>query len=172
MSLIDAIRWEAERQGVPADLAVAVAQRESSLNPAARGAAGEVGLFQLMPATAAGLGVDPYSLSGNIQGGVSYLRQLYAQFGDWSQALAAYNAGPGSVARGTVPASTWEYVRSVLTAWGAGGTPASAPTSAPGSTPAYVWVGEPGSPVPPAPSGGLTGALVIAALAGAWLLLD
>jgi len=105
----------ANQYGVPPALAIAVAQTESSLNPNATGAAGEQGLFQLMPATAAQLGVtDGYDPTQNIQGGVAYLSQLYAQYGDWNTALLAYNAGPGNVAAGTVPASSYSYASSVM----------------------------------------------------------
>jgi soluble lytic murein transglycosylase-like protein len=59
MTVEQMIRDEALRQGVPPDLAVAVARRESGLNPNVRdGAFGEVGLFQVKPSTAADLGVS------------------------------------------------------------------------------------------------------------------
>lgn len=104
--------------GVDPNIALAVAQRESGYNQGARGAAGEVGVFQLMPGTAAGLGVDPYSLTDNIRGGVMYLRQMYEQFGNWTEALAAYNAGPGNVSQGIIPGSTQRYVDAILGAVG------------------------------------------------------
>jgi hypothetical protein len=99
----------ASRYGVPPSLAVAVAQRESGFNQAARGTSGEVGVFQLMPGTAAQLGVNPSDLSQNIDGGVRYLSQMYQQFGDWHTALEAYNGGPGNVARGTVSPAAIAY---------------------------------------------------------------
>lgn len=104
----------ASAAGVPPSIALAVAQQESSFNQSARGAAGEIGVFQLMPGTAASLGVNPTDLTQNIQGGVNYLAQMYAQFGDWPTALAAYNAGPGNVSKGIIPASTQSYVSSIL----------------------------------------------------------
>jgi soluble lytic murein transglycosylase-like protein len=116
---------EAQRQGVDPGIAVAVASIESGIcqwvgspcnsDAAVKiGAAGEVGLFQLMPATAAGLGVDPYDLNQNIQGGIAYLRQMYTTFGNWKDAVAAYNCGPGCVrdvkaGKRTLPASTTYY---------------------------------------------------------------
>jgi len=108
----------ASKYGVPPFLAVAVATRESGLNQGARGAAGEIGVFQLMPGTAAGLGVDPTDLGQNIDGGVRYLSQMYQQFGDWKTALEAYNAGPGNVSRGTVPSSSVSYADDILGAVG------------------------------------------------------
>jgi soluble lytic murein transglycosylase-like protein len=109
----------ASAAGVPPAVALAVATQESGGNQyksngsLVTGSSGEIGIFQLMPATAAQLGVDPTDANQNIQGGVSYLAQLYAQFGDWKSAIAAYNAGPGRVASGNIPSSTQGYVASV-----------------------------------------------------------
>jgi soluble lytic murein transglycosylase-like protein len=102
--------------GVDPAIALAVAQRESSFNQNAIGSSGEVGIFQLMPATAAQLGVNPYDVTGNIQGGITYLGQMYSQFGNWNDALAAYNWGPANVlnAGGVYPASVASYVNWVL----------------------------------------------------------
>src|SRR4051794_987078 len=98
MTVQDQITAEALRQGISPELALAVARRESGFNQGARGTSGEVGVFQLMPATAAGLRVDPYDLGDNIRGGVSYLRQLLTTYGGNTEtALQAYNGGPGNV---------------------------------------------------------------------------
>ena len=110
----DLISSNAVRFNVPPALALAVAQKESGLDQAARGSAGEIGVFQLQPGTAADLGVDPNSLSGNIEGGVRYLSNLFGQFGDWQTALEAYNGGPGNVARGTVSSAAQSYAQSIL----------------------------------------------------------
>jgi transglycosylase-like protein with SLT domain len=88
---------EAQQQGVDPALALEVAQVESGMNQNAASSKGAIGVMQLMPATAAQLGVDPYDTAQNIHGGVMYLRQLLAQFGDPMAALAAYNWGPGNV---------------------------------------------------------------------------
>jgi soluble lytic murein transglycosylase-like protein len=116
------IRSEALARGVDPALALAVASQESGFNPYALSSKGAVGVFQLMPGTAAGLGVDPYDVTQNIQGGVAYLSQLSTQFGgDVSLTLAAYNAGPGNVAKyGGVPpfAETQSYVSRILAALG------------------------------------------------------
>jgi hypothetical protein len=117
-SVVDLINQYASQLGVPSSLAVAVAQKESSLNPAAVGSKGEIGLFQLMPATAASLGVDPSDLTQNVQGGVSLLASLYKQFGNWTQALEAYNAGPTAVNSGNVPSSSVSYASSILASAG------------------------------------------------------
>lgn len=107
-----AIRTAARKYNVPEDLALAVAERESSFNPGAISDHGAIGLFQLMPKTAAGLGVDPYDPTQNIDGGVRYLAENLRRFGgDVGSALAAYNFGPTAVARGdSWPAETRRYV--------------------------------------------------------------
>jgi soluble lytic murein transglycosylase-like protein len=75
--------------------------------------------MQLMPATAAEVGVDDaYDPAQNIAGGTRYLSELMQRFrGDLPAAIAAYNAGPGAVAAGEVPAETRAYVRNVMEAY-------------------------------------------------------
>jgi soluble lytic murein transglycosylase-like protein len=109
----------ANQYNVPPDLAIAVAQQESGGNPAAVSPAGAQGVMQLMPDTAASLGVtDPFDPAQNIDGGVRYLSQLLAQFGGNAQlALAAYNWGPGNVSANGFsnwPAETSNYVSSIM----------------------------------------------------------
>ena len=93
-------------------------RQESNFNPNAGSPAGARGLTQLMPGTAAALGVDASVPAQAIEGGAKYLRQQLDKFGnDPAKALAAYNAGPGAVQRyGGVPpyAETQNYVRKVL----------------------------------------------------------
>jgi len=105
--------------GVPPALVKAVVATESSFNPKAVSAQGAQGLMQLMPATARSLGVvEPLRVEQNLDGGVRYLRSLIDRYGDWSRALAAYNAGPTAVDRyGGIPpySETREYVDRVLT---------------------------------------------------------
>ena len=107
----------ARNMGVPVDLALALANQESGFNPKALSAAGAIGVMQLKPGTARGLGVNPYDVLENIQGGIKYLAQQLKTFGgDVSKALAAYNAGPGAVQtyNGVPPyKETQKYVKSI-----------------------------------------------------------
>jgi soluble lytic murein transglycosylase-like protein len=96
----------------------AVAYVESRVNPEAISPDGAIGVMQLMPATAAELGVDPSDPQGNIRGGADYLRRMVTMFGNNLElALAAYNAGPTAVVRyGGVPpyAETRAYIDAVM----------------------------------------------------------
>jgi len=75
-----------------------------------------VGLTQLMPKTAASLGVDPTNVDENLRGGSRYLKDLLIKYdGNKAKALAAYNAGPGRVDKGgPLPQETQDYVAKVL----------------------------------------------------------
>lgn len=107
-------RSAASRHGVPEDLFLRLVQQESGWNPSAVSPKGATGLAQLMPGTAAKLGVDATDPHENLEGGARYLRMMYERFGNWRLALAAYNAGPEAVDKhGGVPpyAETVNYVR-------------------------------------------------------------
>jgi len=113
------IQASAARNGVDPALLKGLIRAESNFDPNAGSPAGAQGLTQLMPGTAAGLGVtDVHDPAQAIEGGAKYLRaQLDAFGGDETKALAAYNAGPGAVTRyGGVPpyAETQQYVQRVL----------------------------------------------------------
>jgi hypothetical protein len=106
------------RYGVDASLLAAVASQESSFNASAVSPAGAQGLMQFMPTTAKGLGVNALDPTSAIDGAARYLSSLTKQFGSTELALAAYNAGPGTVTRyGGVPpyTETQNYVRAVMT---------------------------------------------------------
>jgi len=115
------VRAAAERHGLPAEFLHSVAQVESAFDPQAVSPKGALGLMQLMPATAASLGVDPRNPEQNADGGARLLRQLLLQYLPYPdqvhRALAAYHAGPGAVARynGIPPfAETRTYIQRVL----------------------------------------------------------
>ncbi len=132
-TLLPVVRQTFAAQGVPADLAW-LAEAESTFNPSARSPSGARGLFQLMPATAKGLGLSTFlpdertDPAKSARAAAQLLRTLHGQFGDWPLALAAYNAGAGRVQRAlekkgaktyaeiapALPAETRMYVPKVL----------------------------------------------------------
>lgn len=114
---IDHARAAARRHGVPEDLFLRLVRQESGWNPGAISSKGALGLAQLMPATAAQLGVNPADPGQNLEGGARYLAMQYRAFGSWRLALAAYNAGPGAVIEhGGIPpyAETQGYVTAIM----------------------------------------------------------
>jgi soluble lytic murein transglycosylase-like protein len=108
----------AANNGLPAELIKAVAVAESRMNPSAVSPAGARGLMQIIPSTARALGLtDPFDPVQSIAAGATYLARLVGTFGEYSLAIAAYNAGPEAVRRaGGIPpyAETRTYVSRVL----------------------------------------------------------
>lgn len=107
----------AVKHGVDPKLVQAIAIAESNMNQDEISEVGAIGVMQLMPETAASLGVNPYDEQENIEGGAMYLKQMLDKFGDVPQAVAAYNAGPGAVQKyGGIPpyAETQNYVGRVM----------------------------------------------------------
>ncbi len=112
------IRDAAAKYGLDSRLVSAVAEAESGGDQSEVSDAGAIGVMQLMPDTAAALGVNPYDEQQNIEGGAHYLKQMLDTFGgDMKKAIAAYNAGPQAVKdyNGVPPyAETQNYVNKVL----------------------------------------------------------
>lgn len=117
----DLVTQAAVRAGLPPELVHSLARAESAYQTNALSNKGAIGLMQLMPGTAAALGVNPHDPEQNADGGAAYLRDLLIRYQDdphqVSKAVAAYNAGPGAVDRynGIPPyPETVNYVRRVL----------------------------------------------------------
>jgi len=129
---LSALFAAAEQQyGIPTDLLARQGYQESSWNPSiiygGPNASGAVGLMQFEPATAAQYGVtnsnDP---TQSVNGAAAYMAALYKEFGQWSLALAAYDAGPGNVTTyGGIPpfTETQNYVTQILNDVNAEGGP-------------------------------------------------
>lgn len=117
-TLDDIFQQASDTYGVPVNLLKAIAKQESDFDPNATSRCGAQGIMQLMPKTAASLGVtDAYDPEQNIMGGAKYIRQMLDRYdGDVTLALAAYNAGSGNVKKyGGVPPfkETQNYVAKV-----------------------------------------------------------
>jgi hypothetical protein len=113
------IRSAAVANGIDPLLLASLVAAESSFRPNAVSSCGAQGLTQLMPRTAASLGVtDSFDVQQNLNGGARYIATQMKGFGRVDLALAAYNAGPGAVGRlGRVPDSKWSYVNRILKTW-------------------------------------------------------
>ena len=125
----ESLNRAAHDHGLDPRLLRAVAWQESRGNNSAVSNKGALGIMQLMPGTAAALGVDPRDPEANINGGAAYLALQMTKFGNVELALAAYNAGPGAVIRyGGVPPyrETRSYVSTIMLRWN-GSTAALAP---------------------------------------------
>jgi hypothetical protein len=117
-TLVDAA---ARNSAIPQKLLRSVVAAESAYRPDAVSPKGALGLMQLMPATASTYGADPKDPAQNVAAGTAYLRDLLLKYeGDVPKALAAYNAGPGAVAKyqGVPPyRETNAYVSRVIRNW-------------------------------------------------------
>jgi hypothetical protein len=107
-------RRAARREGVDPNIFVRLVGAESTGNPRALSPAGAIGYTQLMPDTARGLGVNPRDPWQNLVGGARYLKQQLHTFGNYDDALRAYNAGPAAVRQSHGYAETNAYVQKIL----------------------------------------------------------
>ena len=114
--LQDVIDECAEKYNIDNELIRAMIQVESGWNTDAVSNKGAQGLMQLMPRTAAMLGVnDPFDPAQNIEGGVRYISDLTDKYrGDIEKALAAYNAGPARVDSGNIPDVSKRSVKNIM----------------------------------------------------------
>ena len=111
-----AIIKQANAMGVEAAIVLSIAKTESGFRQEARGAGGAVGVFQLMPATAKNMGINPYNLDDNIRGGIQYYKNMYKKFGSMELAVAAYNTGPEAIRRSNykIPYSAQKFVNKIM----------------------------------------------------------
>ncbi|WP_196600028.1 lytic transglycosylase domain-containing protein [Pectinatus frisingensis] len=111
------IEYAANTYGIDPNFLASIIMTESNGDSNAVSSAGAIGLGQLMPDTAAELGVNPYDANENIMGSAQYAASLYHSFGDYRLAAAGYNAGGGAVEKyGDVPPyeETQNYVAKVM----------------------------------------------------------
>ncbi len=115
---------DAYNAGIPANLFVRQIYAESGFRTNAYSGAGAIGIAQFMPGTAASLGINPYNPTQSLWGASRLMASYYHQYGSYAMALAAYNAGPGTVnnaIRGCggswtycLPAETQNYIRTIM----------------------------------------------------------
>ena len=98
---------DAQSGGIPPHLFVKQINQESGFQPAARGASGEIGIAQFMPATAAGLGLNPHDPVASLKAAARLMASYQHRFGAYAKALAAYNAGSERVTAALTHGSSW-----------------------------------------------------------------
>lgn len=118
--IVGLVKRIAREEGVDETIFLSLVFQESRFNPCVKSPVGAYGLTQLMPGTAADLGVNPHDLEDNLRGGARYFKQQLRKFGSVELALAAYNAGPGNVQKyGGIPPfkETRDYVHNITQKW-------------------------------------------------------
>ncbi|MDO9535655.1 MAG: lytic transglycosylase domain-containing protein [Bacillota bacterium] len=121
MDLVEQATAVAREYGIPENIFLGLIKAESHWRPHAISLEGAIGLTQVMPATAWEMGYDPADLAADpylqIEAGAKYFRSMYDMFGNWQDALAAYNAGPHNVQKyGGVPPfkGTRNFIQKVM----------------------------------------------------------
>lgn len=118
--VVGLVKRIAREEGVDETVFLSLVYQESRFKTCAKSTVGAIGLTQLMPGTAADLGVNPHDLEDNLRGGARYFKQQLRKFGSVELALAAYNAGPGNVQKyGGIPPfkETRDYVHNITRKW-------------------------------------------------------
>ncbi|KEI84689.1 lytic transglycosylase [Clostridium botulinum B2 267] len=129
ITIDSAVEKASRKYGIDKELLMAVIKQESDFNPNCVSSAGAKGLMQLMPGTAREVGVtNPFDIEQNIDGGTKYLKKMLDMHGNVKElALAAYNAGPGTLQwRGVkspsdinrLPSETRNYVKNIMKNYG------------------------------------------------------
>ena len=110
-----AIIKQSQELGVDPAIMLSIAKNESGFRQEARGG-NNVGVFQLLPATAKRMGLNAYNLDDNIKGGILYYKSMYNMFGSMELAVAAYNTGAGAIKRNgnKVPSYTQGFVNRIM----------------------------------------------------------
>jgi hypothetical protein len=152
-------RKAAQRYGLDPGIFSRQIRQESGFNPNAHSPAGALGIAQIMPATARGWGVNPLDPRAALNAAAKNMARYVRQYGGYENALRAYNAGPGNIARSHGFSETNAYVNAILNGHDPGGlgspvrSPAASPVRAPGRTPAAAGGAAGGSSGGPAALG-------------------
>lgn len=140
-------RDAAAKYGFNPDIFERQINQESGFNPNRTGADGEIGIAQIMPATARAWGVNAADPVAALDAAAKHMAEYLAKYGSYQMALAAYNAGEGAVQSGRIPASTQGYINAIM---GGSNPPVGSPNPGAGGT-----GGTPEKPLAPIP--GYTG---------------
>lgn len=104
---------DAHKYGLNPDIFARQINQESGFNPGAKSGAGALGIAQIMPATAAGWGINPLNPHAALDAAAKHMAAYVAKYGSYRNALIAYNAGPGAIGHG-LPAETVNYIATIL----------------------------------------------------------
>lgn len=121
-------RVDARRQGINPVLFSRQINQESGFNPNAHSPAGADGIAQFIPSTAKGMGVNTKDPRSSLDGAARLMAGYLQKYGNWKDALTAYNAGPGRVG-GKLPTETQNYIKSILGGGNRAGTGSESTTS-------------------------------------------